>query len=96
MSELYEKWQELPPVVKIVGFLLAFYIAFKGVPVLVWVLQAILVIAGVCILFSTGLLSPFLNQETIDAIDSFLKSLKKMLIEDFWRSIKREQVVEDK
>ena len=99
MSELYQKWQELPPVMKIIGFFIAFYAVFKGVPVLVWVLQAILVIVGVFTLFSTGLMSPFLNQETIDAIDSFLKSLKKMLIEDFWNSlkfIKKGQMVEDK
>jgi len=82
---------------KIIGFLLAFYAVFKGVPVIVWVLQAILVIAGVFTLLGTGLLSPFLNQKTVNAIDSFLKSLKKVLIEDFWNSLKfiREQTVEN-
>lgn len=78
-NDLYQQWQELPPVMKIAGFIVFAYVVFKCVPFLVNLLQILVVIASIVMLAGTGLLSPFLNEETIRSIDDFWSSAKTLV-----------------
>jgi len=79
MNELYTKWQGLPPLMKIAGFIIFVYLLFRCVPVVVTLLQVAVVIASIVMIAATGLLSPFLNQETITSIDEFWSSAKSLV-----------------